>query len=586
MAESSKARFPPLTKLRLIVLISLLTCGRAIREGRQRLTGNDGDEPAANTSSDAEPASEVIDEAKKEIEKELEGPQRDETKCKPVHLTLQGGHRPGVFFYSGSSGGVVVWPASKYGQFGLALGSNRDMQLHTLGDKDVSKDSETSIVLHWASLVRGDKDYPVELDCDDSFPGRILTTATTRMSVGVALMFVPVLLLFVSWCSSSMIVFAFDALSCGPLGRCETKVGLAVFIMPCFFCRLCGVCSWSVLAAVPPGPEPRDENAPQAYAVPRLDQGWLIRATDRRCIRTGVVVAFAAALTCTLYFQAYASQVRRVELAMLYCMAFCQLGLGLAVTWGLRASRHVLLVADGATCPEDVRKSLPAEFRMIACILGPRALLTILVGMGVLCAGLAVGVQFVRETVVDGIYVALWDIRYDMYNDRYSYLLGTCFACEGVLFIMTVTFLLEATIAARVVEAHVSKVKTGLDMTVADPGSLKNTCHECGKLANEVLPELAKISGPLLCVATLKAAFHFACVVLALSRAAKAPANPSFLLVLGLKLACSLLDLLVGPLCLFLPARVSDAFADLLDTLNKLRVKPVKEGCDAEVDRC
>ena len=590
MPELSKASCPPLTKHLLIVFICLLTCGRAIREWRERLTGDDGDEPA-NTSSDAEPAGEVITKAGEEVVKELGFSQTNETKCTPVNLTLKGGHRPGVYLAAYNT--VIAYPRCKYdagrctypGELGQALGGKglgmHDMHVRKLGDRDVSQDGYTAILLHWASLVHGQKDYPVELDCDFEFASHELELTGTGafVNAGTILTLLPVLLLFVPCYCSSMIVFAFDAISCGALSKRETKVCLAVFILPCFFCRLCGVCGWSALAVVPPGLEPPDEKTPAAYSVPRLDQGWLIRATDQRCIRIGVVVAYAATLASTLYIIHTLKGVAggTVELAMLWCMAFCQLGLGLAVAWGLRASRHVLLVADGATCPEDLRKSLQAELRMIACILGPRVLLTILVGIGLLCGGLRCGVN----AIVHG-FIHLQALLYA----RRTCMFGTLFACEGLLFMMTVTFLLEATIAARVVEAHVGEVKTGVDMTVADPVLLKNTCNDCGKLANEVLPELAKISGPLLWVTALKAAFHFACVVFALSIAAKVPADPSVLLILGLFLACPLLDLLVGPLCLFLPARVSDAFADLLDTLNKLRVKPVKEGCDAEVDRC
>jgi len=227
-----------------------------------------------------------------------------------------------------------------------------------------------------------------------------------------------------------------------------------------------------------------------------------------------------------------------------------------------------------AYCTADLQMSLSREFRLIACILAPKMLLTFVISTGMLCVGLPrLCYLFMSSSRLLGTLPN---------SNAWGYIfLAAILGCEGLTFLMMSRFLLEAAVAGRIVEAEIGEVKGGLDMAVVDPDLLTKARTGCGKLAKEILPELAKISGPTLCLAALKGATHIAYVLLWLLQTSR-NMDWSFY---SCFLTCSLLDLLVGPLCLFLPARVSDAFADLLEILNELRIKPVKQGCSAEVDR-
>ena len=315
-----------------------------------------------------------------------------------------------------------------------------------------------------------------------------------------------------------------------------------------------------MLAGGPPGPDSPD------HAI-WLEQSWFIRATNWSCIHIGVVIVFA----CSFLFGSFMQPVFPTLEDTLACfICLCHLVLALSVIWGLRSMRKVTL----AYCTADLQMSLSREFRLIACILAPKMLLTFVISTGMLCVGLPrLCYLFMSSSRLLGTLPN---------SNAWGYIfLAAILGCEGLTFLMMSRFLLEAAVAGRIVEAEIGEVKGGLDMAVVDPDLLTKARTGCGKLAKEILPELAKISGPTLCLAALKGATHIAYVLLWLLQTSR-NMDWSFY---SCFLTCSLLDLLVGPLCLFLPARVSDAFADLLEILNELRIKPVKQGCSAEVDR-
>ncbi|CAE7189679.1 unnamed protein product [Symbiodinium sp. CCMP2456] len=525
--------------LLMVVLPSLLTGGLAIREMPPESTGQQPGEASP------------IEEAAAEVEKtlaEVGDIDTNKTACSPLTFTLPHGYRPGAYLWAALSGnGVTVRPvvepncsvkSLRDGNCTSLLGKHLsgsgpgsvlgEMYVRKIGDLDASQHDRKTILLHWASMVRGQKDYPVtvELECE----GRTQHTLPEDVD--------DVLMTF----SCAALLPLLLVLAC-----------LGVFIMPCFFCRLCGACGGIGLAAVPPGPESPD------HVATWLEQSWFIRATDWSWIRVGVVIVLASRLfLVSCMFPTSATLLNTVS----WCISLCHLVLGLSVIWGLRSMRRVML----AYCTDDLQMSLRGEFRLIACVLAPKMFLAFVIstgGLPILC------ILFISHQVYG-------------YGDA-GLVQGLAFlGCESLIFIMMTRFLLEAAIAGRIVEAEVGEVKRGLDMLTVDPDLLTKARAGCGKLAKEILPELAKISGPTLCLAALHGALHFVYVVgwLVMTSGEYMPSTYlTFLLV------CSQLDILVGPLCLFLPARVSDAFADLLEILNELRIKPVKEGCSAEVDR-
>ncbi|CAE7300694.1 unnamed protein product [Symbiodinium sp. CCMP2592] len=534
--------------LLMVVLPSLLTGGLAIRDMTEEPTEQQQIGPEVSQEpGEASPIKEAAAERKKTLE-EKGDTDTNMTECRPVTVKLPHLYRPGVVLSSTSSGqgAAVLCPAYYVNEscasrtlLGKHLsGRAFETYVRKIGDLDASQHDYETILLHWASMVRGRKDYPVELGCD-------VQAFTPLGDVDYVLVA----------CSCAALLPLLLVFAC-----------LGVFIVPCFFCRLCGACGGIVLAAVPPGPQSPD------HVATWLEQSWFTRATDWSCVRVGVVIVFASLLLWACF---PLSGFPTLQTAVVWFICLCHLMLGLSVIWGLRCMSRVTF----AYSAEDLRMSLRSEFRLIACMLAPKILLSVMLCIGMLCAGLPV--------VCCQLYLRSTPLVESLLNPWSVVRLLAFLCCEGLTFLMMSRFLLEAAIAGRIVEAEIVEVKRGLDIVVADPDLVTKARTGCGRLAKEILPELAKISGPTLCLAALKGATHFAYVIgwLDVTGHLSDSAFATEVFLCTLCLAWALLDLLVGPLCLFLPARVSDAFADLLEILNELRIKPVKEGCSAEVDR-
>ena len=235
----------------------------------------------------------------------------------------------------------------------------------------------------------------------------------------------------------------------------------------------------------------------------------------------------------------------------------------LAVMWGLQAGPGVKFIANTAKCPSDLQKSLQDEFRVVSYFLGPRlfcnAMSVWFMPLPILIFGSCVRKAELVEhhVLVSAGYLA---------------------------FFTTCRFMLDAVIVARVAEAHVRTTKESLSLEGVDAEKLQAFHKACVRLADEILPELAKISGPTLGLAACRAILALFAVIEVARFAANLKGLPEVLQMAGW-LMTFIIDLPIGLYCLLLPASVSDACSELMEHLNNVRSKDIPKEHEAEVDR-
>ncbi|CAE7659799.1 unnamed protein product [Symbiodinium microadriaticum] len=238
-----------------------------------------------------------------------------------------------------------------------------------------------------------------------------------------------------------------------------------------------------------------------------------------------------------------------VALPMVSCLS------SLAVLWGLQAAPGVAFISDTAQCPADLPKSLQAEFATVSCYLGPRLGMLTLTGWSMPC------------------------FIYTLANSEQCFKPASAFAqvsylAAGYLLnILASQFLLEAVIVARVAQAHVRTTRDSLDLK-PDVDKLQTFHKACVRLVDEIMPELAKISGPTLGLAACRAVMACLCVVEVARNLARWEEPRGKVIVIALSIV---IDMPVGLYCLLLPASVSDECAELMEHLNNVRAQEISK---------
>ena len=333
---------------------------------------------------------------------------------------------------------------------------------------------------------------------------------------------------------------------------------------------MCGKCGFRVLSSWPNGPDTTsDSDSKSTYVVPCLEQSQLVRATENPWVQASPALLFAGmfvkALLKDVIFDKYMASANpaltavRVAAPLVNCLS------SLAVMWGLQAGPGVKFIANTAKCPSDLQKPLQDEFRFVSYFLGPRlfcnAISTWCMPLFLLflhrsgCVGKAELVE--HHALVSAAYLAFF------------------LACR---------FMLEAAIVARVAEAHVRTTKDSLSLEGVDAEKLQAFHKACVRLADDILPELAKISGPTLGLAACRAILAFFAVI-EVARCAADMGSPVGKLQIAFLLMAVIIDLPVGLYCLLLPASVSDACLELMEHLNNVRSQDIPKEDKAEVDR-
>ncbi|CAE7832279.1 unnamed protein product [Symbiodinium sp. KB8] len=154
-------------------------------------------------------------------------------------------------------------------------------------------------------------------------------------------------------------------------------------------------------------------------------------------------------------------------------------------------------------------------------------------------------------------------------------------AAGYLLNILASQFLLEAVIVARVAQAHVRTTRDSLDLK-PDVDKLQTFHKACVRLVDEIMPELAKISGPTLGLAACRAVMACLCVVEVARNLARWEEPRGKVIVIALSIV---IDMPVGLYCLLLPASVSDECAELMEHLNNVRAQEISKEVKVEVDR-
>ncbi|CAE7941541.1 unnamed protein product, partial [Symbiodinium necroappetens] len=237
----------------------------------------------------------------------------------------------------------------------------------------------------------------------------------------------------------------------------------------------------------------------------------------------------------------------------------------LAVLWGLQATPGVAFISDTAQCPADLQKSLQGEFATVSYFLGPRL----------------------------GMFTLLWWLMpcsiYALANTEQCFepasaLAHVSYLAAGYLLdILASQFLLEAVIVARVAQAHVRTTRDSLDLK-PDVDKLQTFHKACVRLVDEIMLELAKISGPTLGLAACRAVSACFYVVEVARNLAwwEEPGGKFMVITLLMSIV---IDMPVGLYCLLLPASVSDECAELMEHLNNVRAQEVSKELKPEVDR-
>ena len=377
---------------------------------------------------------------------------------------------------------------------------------------------------------------------------------------------------------------------------CGAQGLFACCLLPCFLCRQCGICGCaSILTAVPDSPKEEGQGESNS-AAPRLDRSWFVRLTDSRLLQATFLVlsGAAAAIVIDIGFNRRGDLFAGRPLFSAAFLAFtCSwLFQSIVVMWGIEAVKHVALVAEGTDCYVDPN-ALASELRGLAFAFAPKLLPTIMFGIGLVCCLPLAVVVFVHVTVTHFERVKY----YGYYNFIVVELAlrvgmpGAIVACECVLTAMTCRFMLEAFLVASTAKALVKAVHDDLSKQTMDsvsPDHLKKVHIACVHVVNHVLPELAKISKPTLGLMALKAIWACSSVVPVVFILAHHNDNGDayFFKMFMILVVCYILsDLILGLLCLLLPASVSDACADLVKEMNDLRGRPFKTDCEAEVER-
>ena len=339
--------------------------------------------------------------------------------------------------------------------------------------------------------------------------------------------------------------------------------------MPGFLCGICGKCGFEALESVPAGHDEKTGDKTSCL-VPRLKQSLLVRTTKHWWVQANPALIFAAfslkAVISSVLFDRHLDAVSpaiasmtavHVALPMVSCLS------SLAVLWGLQAAPGVAFISDTAQCPADLPKSLQAEFATVSCYLGPRLGMLTLTGWSMPC------------------------FIYTLANSEQCFKPASAFAqvsylAAGYLLnILASQFLLEAVIVARVAQAHVRTTRDSLDLK-PDVDKLQTFHKACVRLVDEIMPELAKISGPTLGLAACRAVMACLCVVEVARNLARWEEPRGKVIVIALSIV---IDMPVGLYCLLLPASVSDECAELMEHLNNVRAQEISKEVKVEVDR-
>ena len=365
-------------------------------------------------------------------------------------------------------------------------------------------------------------------------------------------------------------------------------------MLPCFFCRQCGICGCaSILAAVPDGPKVQGQSDSDS-AAPRLDRSLFVRLTDSRLVQAAFLVLSCAVAVATVSFGLHRDGLGTVFTGRpLFSAAFVAFACGwlfqsIVVLWGIKAAKHVVLAPEGTECPMDPN-ALANELRGLAFAFAPKLLPTMLFGMGLVCLLPLAVVSWLHS-----FYINPMDIQGSInLIALFVGMPGAMVACECVLTAMTCRFILEAFLVASTAKSLVKVVHDELKgtsepkeaMNSVELDHLKRVHVACGRLAYDDLPKLRKMSKPILGLVAFKTICACCSVVPVVFILALDEGMISYKMLVVVAVLYILSDLLLGLLCLMLPASVSDACADLVKELNVLRVRPFKPGLEVEVGR-
>lgn len=305
--------------------------------------------------------------------------------------------------------------------------------------------------------------------------------------------------------------------------------------------------------------------------VPRFEDSLMSQVVEHPVTRLSLVAfGFGSVL---LVLKTYIVLVPRAPSTSLIVVAptmlFC--GLTVFVAKGVKATKGNALLMGEALCPQGLTQSLKAEIRYMLYALAPSLLFVYAVMM------LWLGVPF-----------ALWwefgssrsMFSWRMFT-RYRYPLA--FGPHLLVFTCLPHFLINSHILARIVEEHVRAVTKKIDdihcVEKEKKGEgleqlqlkVKEIHHACIRLPVDILPSLDCMVLPTLGFAACSWGWALMSVVMFVSGNGGDIKNEMDVPLVIAGTWMVLIFLPLGVLCLLPPASVSDAFDQLLDSLNRLR---------------
>eukprot|EP00435_Cladocopium_sp_Y103_P054551 s628_g17.t1 len=348
---------------------------------------------------------------------------------------------------------------------------------------------------------------------------------------------------------------------------CVLPWSLATFMaccaLPCMICRI-----YTGTAFQEAGSEELEGSDKEP--VPRLKDSFMSFVVEHPVTRLSLVGYGVGQVILALKTYAFLVPMAPSTCAIVLSPHMLLSGLVIFVAIGVKATQGNALLKGEAMCPQGLTKVLSTEIRFLLALLAPSLLIVYpMVSMQLFALPM-----FVHEALTDpdphpeGLFLSLQLLS------------------SGPLMLVFVSlphFLINSHVLARIVERHVRTVTTKVEdihcFEKQKEGEgikqlqlkFKEVHKACIRLPVDVLPSLECIALPTFGFAACSWGWAFMTMVALVSGHVEDISE----MKQWLRLVCLLLRLLVllpfGVICLLPPASVSDAFDQLLDSLNRLR---------------
>eukprot|EP00438_Fugacium_kawagutii_P030978 Skav203554 [mRNA] locus=scaffold3576:84965:86923:+ [translate_table: standard] len=304
------------------------------------------------------------------------------------------------------------------------------------------------------------------------------------------------------------------------------------------------------------------------HAVPHLKPSWLTTVLDARVTQLSMILFSFSLLIrqCTGLFHVKDLVLQDPITAVLeLSFPALKVALCLSAVVGMKAAARCKLIQQGSTAPEDLLETMHKELRWFVLLPFLPKLMMFL---------LPPALFIIPDDAILGFFAG------STYSYGFSEVDIMDILCHHVLLpLMTLRFMLEAFIAARVAVSYVHAASKPLKDFPQDESQqetkkelMRQVHSSCVQLGTRTLPHLSIISAPTFSIVVLNWIFAFDVMFEALLSGA------SNIWFARLLIAVVMIGHLpIGLACLLLPARVSDACTRLLRLLNKIRENPDAE---------